>query len=45
MKKNTIGSVFNRLSKPKRNENKFISRRLAGYNTLGPKEKDDTVKI
>ena len=43
MKKNTMGSVFQRLSKSKRNESKFISRRLAGQTGLGPK--DDEVKI
>ena len=43
MKKNSIGNVFARLSKTKRNENKFISRRLAGMPGLGPKE--DEVKI
>ena len=45
MKKNSIGNVFARLSKAKRNENKFISRRLAGYPGLGPNADKDEVKI
>ena len=48
MKKNSIGSVFARLSKvskSKRDEKKFLSRRLANYPGLGPNAIKDEVKI
>ena len=48
MKKNSIGSVFARLSKvskSKSDQKKFLSRRLANYPGLGPNAIKDEIKI